>query len=97
MRRIVSAIALSLCGAWVSTFGAGAVQASALGSVDEITNCEDLLQQRNLTITYAGLAETSNGKSYCYVKGLLLPAVHFHVQLPFPSDWNGRFLKWGDG
>lgn len=97
MRRIVSAIALSLCGAWVSTFGAGAFQASALGSVEEITNCEDLLQQRNLTITYAGLAETSKGKSYCYVKGLLLPAVHFHVQLPLPGDWNGRFLKWGDG
>ncbi|SVC10966.1 uncharacterized protein METZ01_LOCUS263820, partial [marine metagenome] len=97
MRRIVSAIALSLCGAWVSTFGAGAFQVSALGSVEEITNCEDLLQQRNLTITYAGLAETSKGKSYCYVKGLLLPAVHFHVQLPLPGDWNGRFLKWGDG
>ena len=43
MRRIVSAIALSLCGAWVSTFEAGAFQASALGSVEEVMNCEDLL------------------------------------------------------
>ena len=25
------------------------------------------------------------------------PAIQFHVQLPFPSEWNGRFLKWGDG
>ena len=97
MRRIVTATILSLCGAAVFSFGVGAFQAPPIGSVEEITNCERLLQQRNLTITYAGIAETSEGRSYCYVRGLIRSAVHFHVQLPLPDDWNGRFLKWGDG
>ena len=97
MRRIVTATILSLCGAGVFSFGVGAFQAPPIGSVEEITNCERLLQQRNLTITYAGIAETSEGRSYCYVRGLIRSAVHFHVQLPLPDDWNGRFLKWGDG
>ena len=97
MRRIVTATILSLCGAAVFSFGVGAFQAPPIGSIKEITNCERLLQQRNLTITYAGIAETSEGRSYCYVRGLIRSAVHFHVQLPLPDDWNGRFLKWGDG
>ena len=97
MRRIVTATILSLCGAVVFSFGVGAFQAPPIGSVEEITNCERLLQQRNLTITYAGIAETSEGRSYCYVRGLIRSAVHFHVQLPLPDDWNGRLLKWGDG
>ena len=34
---------------------------------------------------------------YCYVKGTIPPGITYHVQLPLPSAWNGRFLKWGDG
>ena len=37
------------------------------------------------------------GWAYCYVRGILPPAIGFHVQLPLRADWNGRFLKWGDG
>ncbi|MCY3844201.1 MAG: tannase/feruloyl esterase family alpha/beta hydrolase [Acidobacteria bacterium] len=74
---------------------AGRSQAAA--SEAERAGCAALLHLRNLTVTYAGLAETSGGTSYCYVKGILPPAIHFHVQMPLPRDWNGRFLKWGDG
>ena len=59
--------------------------------------CEALFHLRNLTITHAGLSETGDGVPYCYVRGILPPAIHFHVQLPLPGNWNGRFLKWGDG
>lgn len=60
-------------------------------------SCEALLQTRNLTITYAGIASTRDGITYCYVKGILAPAIQFHVQLPLLGQWNGRFIKWGDG
>jgi len=63
----------------------------------ERAGCEALLLTRNLTLTYADIAETRDGTSYCYVKGILPPAIGFHVQLPLPGNWNGRFLKWGDG
>ena len=64
---------------------------------DERAGCETLQQIRNLTVTHAGLAETDGGEPYCYVRGILPPAIHFHAQLPLPRNWNGRFLKWGDG
>ena len=70
-------------------------QAPAATAADRAV-CEALLQVRNLTLTQAGLAE-ADGVPYCYVRGILPPAIHFHVQLPLPRDWNGRFLKWGDG
>ena len=60
--------------------------------------CEALIDVANLTITSARLIESqSTGVRYCYVKGVLQPAVGFHVQLPLPENWNGRFLMWGDG
>jgi hypothetical protein len=63
----------------------------------ERAECEALLLSRNLTLTYAGIATTGDDTAYCYVKGILPPAIGFHVQLPLPGNWNGRFLKWGDG
>ena len=59
--------------------------------------CAALRNIRNLTVTSAELTEAPGGRSHCYVKGILPPAIHFHVQLPFPRSWNGRFLQWGDG
>ena len=70
---------------------------TAAATESERGGCEALLQTRNLTITYAGLATTGDGTTYCYVKGILPPAIQFHAQLPLPGEWNGRFLKWGDG
>ncbi|MDA1372450.1 MAG: tannase/feruloyl esterase family alpha/beta hydrolase [Proteobacteria bacterium] len=60
--------------------------------------CEALQDIRNLTITSAAIrANSQSDASYCYVRGIISPAIHFHAQLPLPGSWNGRFLQWGDG
>lgn len=60
--------------------------------------CAALLDIRNLTITAASLKENElAAQPYCYVVGIISPAIHFHAQLPLPENWNGRFLQWGDG
>ncbi len=65
---------------------------------DERADCEALGHFRSLTIVSASIRENPNdGSAYCYVRGILPPAIGFHVQLPLPDAWNGRFLKWGDG
>jgi feruloyl esterase len=77
--------------------GADAAQGAPARAASDREGCEALFHLRNLTITHAGLSETGDGVAYCYVRGILPPAIHFHVQLPLPGNWNGRFLKWGDG
>lgn len=60
--------------------------------------CEALTGIRNLTLSSAEIRENSQSDTpYCYVRGIISPAIHFHAQLPLPGDWNGRFLQWGDG
>lgn len=60
--------------------------------------CAALLYLPDLTITSASLRDNEQGnRPYCYVRGIIAPAIHFHAQLPLPADWNGRFLQWGDG
>ncbi len=75
------------------------------GPSEEESACAALTDFRNLTITSAELREVGeralrlgyDAVQYCYVKGNIAPAIRFHVQLPLPENWNGRFLKWGDG
>lgn len=64
---------------------------------EQVLACEALLEARDLTLTSAGMRTTEDGTPYCYVRGIIYPAIHYHVQLPLPGNWNGRFLKWGDG
>ena len=65
---------------------------------DDAAGCAALAQTRNLTILSAELRDSSvGGGPYCYVRGLISPAIHWHGQLPLPRNWNGRFLQWGDG
>lgn len=59
--------------------------------------CTALLDTRNLTLTSARIRSTADGTPHCYVRGIIYPAIHYHVQLPLPGNWNGRFLQWGDG
>lgn len=60
--------------------------------------CDRLRDLTNLTITRAGIRRnTEDGSNYCYVRGIISPAIHFHAQLPLPENWNGRYLMWGDG
>ena len=98
MRRMLIVLLAAAPAVWfhhAAPVAQGAEQAPAATAADRAV-CEALLQVRNLTLTQAGLAE-ADGVPYCYVRGILPPAIHFHVQLPLPRDWNGRFLKWGDG
>ena len=72
--------------------------ATAQITVEGKLRCEALLDSRNLTLTRAEIAENpEDGSAYCYVRGIISPAIHFHAQLPLPGNWNGRFLQWGDG
>ncbi len=65
---------------------------------EEELACLALTGVRNLTITSARLVPAADETpQYCYVKGVIAPAISYHVQLPLPENWNGRFLKWGDG
>ena len=96
MRQINLVVLAALIAAALHSGSAAAAQDRAATDADR-AGCEALLHLRNLTVTHAGLSATDRGSAYCYVKGILPPAIHFHVQLPLPRDWNGRFLKWGDG
>lgn len=67
------------------------------GPADE-SACTALQDIRNLTITSARLRNNAvDDSSYCYVRGIISPAIHFHAQLPLAANWNGRYLMWGDG
>ncbi len=72
--------------------------AYAQPSTSETTRCEALQELRNMTILAANIrTNPADGASYCYVRGIISPAIHFHVQLLLQQSWNGRFLQWGDG
>ena len=75
---------------------AASVAADAATAGDD--PCAALVEVADLTITSARLVEAAGATpSYCYAKGFIRPGIRYHVQLPLPSDWNGRFLQWGDG
>ena len=63
----------------------------------QAADCAALMEIRNLTLTSARIRSTADGTPHCYVRGIIHPAIHYHVQLPLPENWNGRFLQWGDG
>ncbi len=59
----------------------------------EITACESLQGLRSLTIIQAGIRENQqHASSYCYVRGIISPAIHFHAQLPLPQNWRAEIL-----
>ena len=60
--------------------------------------CEALIDTPNLTITHARIVPAAGRTpAYCYLKGTVAPAISYHLQLPLPGNWNGRFVNWGDG
>ena len=60
--------------------------------------CEALAQTPNLTMTAAPWVEaTETTPQYCYIKGIISPAIVYPIQLPLPENWNGRLLNIGDG
>lgn len=96
MRRIRrgGARIVGLEGLGLSLLAAGAQAATA----DDESRCEALTDAADLTITSARVLDAvGDVPSYCYVRGAVSPGIRYHVQLPLPDDWNGRFLHWGDG
>jgi feruloyl esterase len=88
------ALACSGCG---ESF-VGTTNTPGPGVDDERAACEALLALPNLTITMARVVDAGGDTPrHCYVRGAIPPGIQYHVQLPLPQDWNGRFLKWGDG
>jgi hypothetical protein len=64
----------------------------------DAARCAALRDLPNLTITMAKIvAADADTPSYCYVRGTIPPGIAYHVQLPLAANWNGRFLKYGDG
>lgn len=67
-------------------------------SATDVQACEALASTPDLTVLSARLLPAQGDTpAYCYVRGLIGPATHYHVQLPLPANWNSRFLQWGDG
>lgn len=75
----------------------GAVSDSA-ATDDEQAACKAIINLTNLTITQAEIRKAkSSGTPYCYVRGITSgQAIGYHVQLPLPRNWKGRFVMMGD-
>ena len=82
MRRVFcSAVVL---GAGLALCGASnlAAQTANPNSSEAARACAGLTGIRNVTILSAGLAAAKGSTpEYCYVRGLIQPAIHFHMQL----------------
>jgi feruloyl esterase len=81
----------------VSIARMSADQSGTAPATDDASVCRALTTNRFITITSADLAKTAGQQPYCYIRGTIAPAIRFHVQLPLPGRWNGRFLVIGDG
>jgi len=76
----------------------GMVAATTVRADNDIHRCEALRDAQNLTVISARVMQADGATpAYCYVKGSIGGNIRYHVQLPFKSNWNGRFLNWGDG
>jgi feruloyl esterase len=70
----------------------------AVAADPDAAACEALRDLPNLTIALARLVEADGDTPrHCYVRGAIPPGIVYHLQLPLPESWNGRFLKYGDG
>ncbi|MBI2820691.1 MAG: tannase/feruloyl esterase family alpha/beta hydrolase [Acidobacteria bacterium] len=64
----------------------------------EEAGCRALERLSNLTIISAQLRPAEGAApQHCYIRGIISPAIHWHMQLPLPANWNGRLLNLGDG
>ncbi|HLF10669.1 MAG TPA: tannase/feruloyl esterase family alpha/beta hydrolase [Gammaproteobacteria bacterium] len=95
MRSIANLVgALSVCA--FAACGDGSRDVLTASSDEAL--CAALSELPNLTIISASLRPASaTTPSHCYVRGHVARGIRYHVQLPLPQRWNGRFLQWGDG
>lgn len=95
---MVSSRNTKLCSTLVMLLCLSANTIAQTPSTSVADDCAALRTVTDLTITYVELRENDAAdQPYCYVRGIIAPAIHFHAQLPLPANWNGRFLQWGDG
>src|SRR4051812_48625773 len=60
--------------------------------------CRGLTELSTLTITSASFKAAQGGTpEHCQVYGIIAGRIHFVMQLPARSAWNGRLLNVGDG
>jgi len=98
MKRLRYSVMVSLAVLALASPNDLAAQNSAPNVSETARACSALTSIRNLTILSADLvAAKGSTPEYCYVRGLIQPAIHYHLQLPLPGNWNGRFLHIGDG
>ncbi|HEX6997202.1 MAG TPA: tannase/feruloyl esterase family alpha/beta hydrolase [Gammaproteobacteria bacterium] len=77
---------------------AAVAQPPARTGGDAAAACETLVEMRNVTITRAVTKPAAGDvPAHCYVVGNIAGRIRFHMQLPFPENWNGRLLNIGDG
>jgi hypothetical protein len=88
-KRSSCSIAIALAAVW---------DAPAQAEDEDQARCAALTEVANLTIVAARVVAAKGATPrYCYAKGTIPPGISYHVQLPLPPDWNGRFLAAGDG
>jgi feruloyl esterase len=90
-----AAAAVASAASLLAAFVPGA--AAQAPTVDERAACAAISALANVTILHAGVRDGAGDLAYCYVRGVIAPAIGFHVQIPLREHWNGRFLMWGDG
>jgi feruloyl esterase len=96
MNKIAKFWIVLILAAWVGA-PASAAQAPDAAAANEEAACKALQNIRNLTMISAELRPAEGiTPASCYVRGLV-SAIHYYVQLPLPSRWNGRLLALGDG
>jgi len=61
------------------------------GEQDACKNVLFEVPRSNVTVVSSKVVSPERGGDYCRVVGTILPDVGFEVELPLPSDWNGRF------
>lgn len=90
----------SLASALLAASAVGVAPAAGIAQTptpEDRSACAALADVRSLTVIAAGIREGEGGLTYCYARGIIAPAIGFHVQIPLREHWNGRFLMWGDG
>ena len=69
----------------------------ALPPSDSDAACRELIDIGALTITFADVRPIGQtADKSCHVRGSVQPGIRYHVDLPLPSKWNGRFIGFGD-
>ena len=97
LRRVSKRSVLILVFAVAFATGSRA-KAEVADQASDAAACRTTMNIPNLTILSAELVPAKGSTpDYCHVRGLIAPAIHWHMQLPLPSNWNGRLLNIGNG